>query len=273
MISIHNEIVSVYLGDPMSKTHSECKERHVLVINDSQRRAVALDAAAYSIGRDPSNAIVLDTETISRQHAILLRVPIPGKHQYRYRVIDGNFEGKPSANGVFVNEHKSSTRDLANGDVIRFGQTIEASYLLVSMGEVEFEQYLEGISYQSLKSEMVNAKETLVSSHFMEEEFRAALAMEASKSVSTLSKTTVSTLPLAETLHEEALSKSRAAQNKLWPAVMAGLLLVMSGMAGLWVLVSQSQPSQSSAETRQPAQKINSLSTEADPPISSTELE
>jgi pSer/pThr/pTyr-binding forkhead associated (FHA) protein len=244
----------------MVKARTECQERHVLVINDSQRRAVALEAAAYSLGRDLSNAIVLDVDTISRQHAILLRVPIPGKNQYRYRVIDGNFEGKPSANGVFVNENKISTRDLVNGDVIRFGQTIEASYLVVSMGEVEFGQYLEGISYQSLKSEMVNAKETLVASFAMEEEFRAVLAMEASAAVMPNGKATVpsskETLSssLAETLHEKVKNKDRL--SSLQKTLLSGVLLVMagmSGMSGIWFLMSQSHPPQSSAETSFPA--------------------
>ena len=238
----------------MSKARVECKERHVLVINDSQRRAVALEAAAYSVGRDSSNAIVIDVETISRQHAILLRVPVPGKNEYRYRVIDGNFEGKSSANGIFINDKKSSTRDLANGDVIRFGQTIEASYLVVSMGDVEFGQYLEGISYQSIKSEMVNAKETLVATCLMQEELQALLALE-SPSIKTISKTTISkttvSSPLAETLHEDVRIKDRP--SRLWTAVLSAALLVTGSIAGIWFVMSQSRPAQSSAETRYPA--------------------
>jgi pSer/pThr/pTyr-binding forkhead associated (FHA) protein len=241
-------------GDSMTKTRFECKERHVLVINDSQRRAVALEAAAYSVGRDPSNAIVIDVETISRQHAILLRVPVPGKNEYRYRVIDGNFEGKSSANGVFINDNKSSNRDLANGDVIRFGQTIEASYLVVSMGDVEFGQYLEGISYQSIKSETVNATETLVATYLMQEELQAFLALESPSikniSKTTISKTTVSS-PLAETLHEEVRIKDRP--SRLWTALLSGALLLTGSIAGIWFVMSQSRPAQSSAETRYPA--------------------
>jgi pSer/pThr/pTyr-binding forkhead associated (FHA) protein len=254
----------------MSKTHSECQERHVLVINDSQRRAIALEAAAYSLGRDLSNAIVIDVDTISRQHAILLRVPIPGKNQYRYRLIDGNFEGKPSANGVFINDKKSSTRDLDNGDVIRFGQNIEASYLIVSMGEVEFNQYLEGISYQSLKSEMVNPKETLVASFAMEEELREALAMESQTVVNSSSKATLpsakATVPsakatlssakltLSSSLPETVDAEERLTEgaSRLWKTVISGLFLVAGGIVGIWFLLSQSHPSQSSAETRNP---------------------
>jgi pSer/pThr/pTyr-binding forkhead associated (FHA) protein len=107
--------------------NSSIKERHVLVVNDGKRRAIALQAAAYSIGRDPSNAIVLDADAISRQHAMLMRLPVPGTGQYRYRLIDGNSQGKPSANGVFVNEKQCRSHDLNPGDLVRFGQTLEAS--------------------------------------------------------------------------------------------------------------------------------------------------
>jgi pSer/pThr/pTyr-binding forkhead associated (FHA) protein len=239
----------------MPNTHSDCQERHVLVINDGKRRAIALEAAAYSIGRDPSNAIVINADTMSRQHAILLRVPVPGKHRYRYRVIDGNFEGKPSANGVFSNGKKISTCDLANGDVIRFGQTIEASYLKVSMGEEEFSHYLEGISYQRIKSEMVNAKETLVANGLMEEELRTEIVTTVATmpvQVKSISQNR-SASPLTETIHE-AIAVGH--DSVPWKAIIPGALLTVSGIAGLWILVSQSRLAQSSAETRYPAPAI-----------------
>ncbi|NCJ05221.1 FHA domain-containing protein [Synechococcales cyanobacterium C] len=147
----------------MSGSSPDCQERHLLVINDGQRRAIALEAAAYSIGRDPSNAIALDFDTISRQHAIFLRMPIPGTHRYRYRVMDGNAEGKPSANGVYVNGECCKSHDLKNGDTISFGRKIQASYLTVSMSKSEFVNYLDSIAYQSIKSHLVDSKATLVS--------------------------------------------------------------------------------------------------------------
>jgi FHA domain len=243
----------------MSNTHSDCQQRHVLVINDGKRRAIALEAAAYSIGRDPSNAIVINADTMSRQHAILLRVPVPGKNQYRYRVIDGNFEGKPSANGVFTNGKKIGTCDLVNGDVIRFGQTIEASYLTVLMGEEEFSHYLEGISYQRIKSEMVNAKETLVADCFMEEELREVAAAVATLPVQVKSIShNRSSAPLSETIHEASAVGHR---SLLWKIIIPSALLAVGGIASFWILASQSRPAQSSAETRYPAPAVQPSST------------
>ncbi|WP_298615031.1 FHA domain-containing protein [uncultured Thermosynechococcus sp.] len=139
------------------------QERHVLILNTAKgRRAIALEAAAYSIGRDESNAIVIDFETVSRQHAILLRVPIPGTTGYRYRLVDGNADGKPSTNGTFVNGKRISSHELQHGDVILFGRKAKASYLLLSMADTEFSQYLQSIAFQSIKSDLRGAKETLV---------------------------------------------------------------------------------------------------------------
>jgi hypothetical protein len=234
----------------MSNKDSDCQERHVFVISGGKLRAIALEAAAYSIGRDPSNAIVIDVDTISRQHAILLRVPVPGKSQYRYRVIDGNSDGKASANGVFINDQKISSRDLNNGDVIRFGQTLEASYLTVLMGEAEFDHYLEGISYHSLKSEMVNAKETMVAACLdFEEQPITALTMKPSQvKANPKGKAPVT---FTETLHESFAAPRR--RSLPWIVIIPGAFLTAGSIVGLWALASQFRPSQSSAETLYPA--------------------
>jgi pSer/pThr/pTyr-binding forkhead associated (FHA) protein len=151
--------------------NNQQQEHHILIINSSKgRQAIALAAAAYSIGRDPTNAIVLDFETVSRQHALLLRVPIPQANRYQYRLIDGNSEGKPSANGVYINGYRCDCHTLSNGDVITFGRKITASYLTVSMGESEFINYLESIDFQSIKSKQVNPKATLVAAEFSSHE-------------------------------------------------------------------------------------------------------
>ncbi len=178
---------------------SSTQERHVLIVNDGKRRAIALDAAAYSLGRDSSNAIVLNADTISRQHAMLLRVPVPGTKQYRYRLVDGNAQGKPSANGVFVNNQPCRAHELDHGDTVRFGQTLEASYLTVLMEEAEFNSYLESISYQSLKSDALNAKETLMAPSSSEEEVMTSFSADTQARRSPRA----AVAPWAETLHEE----------------------------------------------------------------------
>ncbi|NCJ06282.1 FHA domain-containing protein [Synechococcales cyanobacterium C] len=138
------------------------QERHVLVVDALQNRAFVLEAATYSIGRDVTNAIVINNASVSRQHALLLRLPVPGTHLYRYRLVDGNAQGKPSVNGIFINGQRCSSCELKNGDLITFGLDIQATYLKVEMPADAFVEYLEAIQFHSIKSGPVSPKETMI---------------------------------------------------------------------------------------------------------------
>ncbi|MBD2347247.1 EAL domain-containing protein [Anabaena subtropica] len=110
------------------------KIRHILVVQDLQgQRNIPLQEATYSIGRHSSNAIVIHSLSVSRQHAILLRVTIPGTDQYSFRIIDGNFKGQGSTNGLIVNGTRSFSHNLQHGDVINFGShQAQAKYYAIS---------------------------------------------------------------------------------------------------------------------------------------------
>ncbi|WP_298617509.1 FHA domain-containing protein [uncultured Thermosynechococcus sp.] len=126
-------------------------EHHLLRIEDETgRRTVALEAATYSIGRDVTNAIVIHGHGVSRQHALLLRIPSPDG--YRYRVVDGNADGKPSANGILVNGQRVQRHELKDGDEINFGGSVKAHYSIMSMGDAEFIKYLQSVNYHSIKA-------------------------------------------------------------------------------------------------------------------------
>lgn len=133
--------------------------RHVLVIDDSEgRRAMGLNAATYSVGRDPSNAITLKGEGISRQHALLLRVPQEGG--YRYRILDGNSEGKPSTNGICVNGQRVAHADLAHKDAIDFCEGVKVHYYAMPMTDEEFSRYTQTADFRSIKSEITDDQAT-----------------------------------------------------------------------------------------------------------------
>ncbi|MBS9385739.1 MAG: EAL domain-containing protein [Dolichospermum sp. BR01] len=109
------------------------KIRHLLVVQDPKgQRTLPLLEATYSLGRDLRNAIVLYSPSVSRQHAILLRVTIPNTDQYGFRIIDGNFQGKKSTNGLFVNGNKCLHHNLQNGDVIAFDSHTQAKYYVIT---------------------------------------------------------------------------------------------------------------------------------------------
>lgn len=111
---------------------------HLLVIEDGQgKRTVALENATYTIGRYSSNTIVLHSQLVSRQHAILLRVTKPDA-TYLFRIVDGNLQGKRSRNGLNVNGRRCFSHDLKHGDVIVFGGDVKVRYYAtVSLADVE----------------------------------------------------------------------------------------------------------------------------------------
>ncbi len=107
--------------------------QHLLVLQDHQKRwSVTLKEATGSIGRDPRNDIVLEAPSVSRQHATLLRIPLPETGQYRFRLLDGNLSGERSSAGLAVNGQACLCHDLQTGDVIQFGNQAEAKYYIVS---------------------------------------------------------------------------------------------------------------------------------------------
>jgi len=104
---------------------------HVLVISDTKGvRRIVLDGLKYTLGRDENNNIQIFSRFVSRQHAVMLRVPTEsGGHTYR--IIDGDLSGKASVNGVVINgKEKVSSWELANGDRITLAPNAELQYLL-----------------------------------------------------------------------------------------------------------------------------------------------
>ncbi|MEO1620804.1 MAG: ATP-binding protein [Cyanobacteria bacterium J06632_3] len=135
--------------------------QHLLVITDSEgRRVVELNEDSSSIGRDSGNSITIDSYEISRQHAMLLRVTYPGKVGHVFRITDGNLQGKPSTNGLFVNGKRTDSCILKHGDEIALGTEVTIRYLatkekidpeqIVSDGEDSIEHLLTLSSSTSL---------------------------------------------------------------------------------------------------------------------------
>ncbi len=114
----------------MNKLHVQ---KHFLVIEDQKaKRTINLESETCSLGRDPHNSIVLKSPRISRYHATLLRITIPGTEGDRFRIIDGDLTGKRSKNGFKVNDHICFSYDLQDGDVITFDDDIIATYHTVA---------------------------------------------------------------------------------------------------------------------------------------------
>ena len=140
------------------------KIRHLLDIKEpNSRHTIPLEATTYSLGRDPSNSIVLNAKAISRQHAILLRVTIPESNEYLFRIVDGSLKGKRSTNGLFVNGEKCSSHILRHGDIIELGDQIKATYFTLSnLSDSEFYEACKVENLSGLLSNSVNPFDTLV---------------------------------------------------------------------------------------------------------------
>ncbi|MBD2414517.1 diguanylate cyclase [Nostoc calcicola FACHB-389] len=135
------------------------KIRHLLVIQDLQgRRTVPLREATYSLGRHSANTIVLASRSVSMQHAILLRVTVPETDQYGFQIIDGNYKGKGSTNGLFVNGDRCFSHNLKHGDVIAFGgNQAQAKYYAISnLSEQAFSESCDIEDLSGFLSEQAN---------------------------------------------------------------------------------------------------------------------
>ncbi|MEH2120834.1 EAL domain-containing protein [Nostoc sp.] len=162
------------------------KIRHMLVIQDLQgQRTVVLQEATYSLGRHSANTIVLASRSVSMQHAILLRVTVPQTDQYGFQIIDGNYKGKASTNGLFVNGTKCFSHNLRNGDVIAFGgNQAQAKYYAISnLSEQAFSESsdVEDLSgFLSQQASPANPFQTLAIDPTFEAASESALARLAS---------------------------------------------------------------------------------------------
>ncbi|MFN4066991.1 MAG: EAL domain-containing protein [Thermosynechococcus sp.] len=135
---------------------SACQKwRHLLVIEDrAGRRTIRLEANTYTIGRHPSNSIVLKSPMISRQHAVLLRIVDPNSGNFLFRLVDGNLEGKPSVNGTMVNGKRCQSCILKHCDVIVFGGEVRARYHVVTnVSDSTFTRYAQAVQIDELSEE------------------------------------------------------------------------------------------------------------------------
>lgn len=110
---------------------------HRLIIDSpSFKRVIRLQNSYYSIGRHPSNTIVIPSPQISRKHATLVKKINPNL-DVAFRIIDGDLEGNRSHNGIWINGESFLERELEDGDVIGFAEDIQGFYQILSASPEE----------------------------------------------------------------------------------------------------------------------------------------
>lgn len=103
------------------------KEHFLIVEDDKGRQEILLRNPAYSLGRAHTCDIRLRSQFISRHHATLYKQLRQDGTSY-YQIVDGDAQGRASANGLIVNGRKMSTHDLKHGDEVVFGPQVLAIY-------------------------------------------------------------------------------------------------------------------------------------------------
>ncbi|WP_323194460.1 FHA domain-containing protein [Nodularia harveyana] len=116
---------------------SKTDESHRLIIEDNQgRKEFILQQTIYSVGRGKDCNIRLASQFVSRRHATLVRMQGNNQNSYYYRIVDGDATGKPSANGLIINDNKISVHNLKNEDEIVFGPRVRAIYYLLRNSDI-----------------------------------------------------------------------------------------------------------------------------------------
>ncbi len=111
-------------------------QNHLLIVEDDKgRKEFPLEATVYSIGRDPKCDIRLFSQFVSRRHATLVRQPREDG-SFSYRIVDGDFKGKPSANGLLINGRKLQAHDLQDEDEVVFGPQVRAIYYVLKRDSI-----------------------------------------------------------------------------------------------------------------------------------------
>ena len=123
-------------------------------------RRTALDRDRYLVGRDEGADVFLDRDSVSRQHAELVR---DLRGSWAVRDMD-------STNGTFVNERRTSEVTLKDGDQLRFGDVV---YKFLSGDNIET-RYHEEIYQMSVIDALTGAHNRRYFIDFLERELASA---------------------------------------------------------------------------------------------------
>jgi pSer/pThr/pTyr-binding forkhead associated (FHA) protein len=101
----------------------------LVVTDNSGTRKMPLVEDTYTIGRDPENIVQLNSDFVSRCHAVLHKV-YRGDRSDTYRIVDGSISGKASKNGITLNAAQQvSDYELQDGDIVTFAPEVHILYL------------------------------------------------------------------------------------------------------------------------------------------------
>lgn len=141
---------------------------HILLLETTPQPCfIELTDAVYTLGRSANNDIVLPELAISRRHAMLIRIPSSEPSQYSYQLVNGDNAGKPSLNGVKVNQKNCTAKILSHMDKILFGGAIHAYYYMrQDMSTFKQEHGSSRHISSEKENQWINAKQTVCTQPF-----------------------------------------------------------------------------------------------------------
>lgn len=119
--------------------------KHILALEcGSWKKTFFLEKNRYSLGRNSTNTLFCYHRVISRNHAQIIKLNYeslvnPDQWESVFWLVDGDFLGNRSTNGVYVNGKKTSCQVLHPGDIIFFGGIdVKAKYDIVDLHSKTF---------------------------------------------------------------------------------------------------------------------------------------
>ena len=109
--------VSSNLDSSSTQLFTTTRAHLVIRWHDGATQTLPLNKDALTIGRHPTNDIVVPIPTVSAEHALIEAQDADGRRAHR--VVD-----RGSLNGTFVNGRRVSTLVLRDGDIIRIGDAL-----------------------------------------------------------------------------------------------------------------------------------------------------
>ncbi|MGY6531071.1 MAG: diguanylate cyclase domain-containing protein [Cyanobacterium sp.] len=118
--------------------------KHLLSIElNTGKKVFLLEKNIHSVGRSSSNSIIINHRVTSRHHSSIIKVIYQHKTENKFDtafwILDGDFKGNKSRNGVFVNAKKINVHKLLPGDIIILGGIeIKGKYDVLNIESKEF---------------------------------------------------------------------------------------------------------------------------------------
>ncbi|AFZ46309.1 diguanylate cyclase with PAS/PAC sensor [Cyanobacterium stanieri PCC 7202] len=123
--------------------------KHLLSLELSTgKKTFLLEKKFYSVGRSSSNSIIINHRVTSRHHSLIIKATYHRKKENKadtaFWILDGDWQGQKSRNGLFINTEKIDLHKLVPGDIIIFGGIeIRAKYDIVDIRSKELFSVLD----------------------------------------------------------------------------------------------------------------------------------